>query len=47
LSRTEEAAVGNFGFLEAEWPDLSEEAARAEQHVHADPRAACFYAQCR
>lgn len=37
--------MGNFGFLEAEWPDLSEEAARAEQHVHADPRAACFYAR--
>jgi type I restriction enzyme R subunit len=37
--------LSNFRFLRAEWPDLSEEAARSEQHVHADPRAACFYAR--
>ena len=37
--------MSNFGFLEAEWPDLFDEAARAEHIAVADPRASCFYAR--
>lgn len=37
--------MSNFGFLQAEWPDLHNEAARAEQIAVADPRASCFYAR--
>ncbi|MGY4275997.1 DEAD/DEAH box helicase family protein [Streptomyces sp. M18.1] len=39
------AATGNFVFLRAEWPALYDEATRAEQLIHHDPRAACFYAR--
>lgn len=35
----------NFGFLQADWPDLHAEALRAEQAALADPRTACFYAR--
>ncbi|MDP5184892.1 DEAD/DEAH box helicase family protein [Blastococcus sp. BMG 814] len=37
--------TGNFAFLRAEWPQLAEEAARAEHNTFGDPRAACFYAR--
>ena len=37
--------MSNFGFLHAEWPDLHDEARRAEHLAVADPRAACFYAR--
>ncbi|UQS26067.1 DEAD/DEAH box helicase family protein [Amycolatopsis thermalba] len=37
--------MSNFGFLQAEWPDLHDEAVRAERNAVADPRAACFYAR--
>ncbi|VGO15029.1 Putative DNA repair helicase RadD [Pontiella desulfatans] len=35
----------NFTFLRGEWPEVTEAAAKAENAVHADPRAACFYAR--
>jgi type I restriction enzyme, R subunit len=35
----------NFSFLQAEWPDLHAEAARAELAALSDPRTACFYAR--
>ena len=35
----------NFGFLQPDWPDLLQEARRAEAAAHADPRTACFYAR--
>ena len=37
--------MSNFGFLRAEWPDLFEEAVRAERIAVADPRTSCFYAR--
>ncbi|GIE27249.1 restriction endonuclease subunit R [Actinoplanes italicus] len=37
--------MGNFAFLETEWPELFDEAARAEHLATADPRASCFYAR--
>ena len=37
--------MSNFTFLQAEWPLLHESAVRAEAAVHADARAACFYAR--
>ena len=37
--------MSNFGFLLAEWPLLHESATKAEDMVHADARAACFYAR--
>jgi len=37
--------MSNFGFLRAEWPDLFQEALRAECNTIADPRASCFYAR--
>lgn len=37
--------MSQFQFLLAEWPALHESAAQAEASVHADPRAACFYAR--
>ncbi|TDB85137.1 DUF4145 domain-containing protein, partial [Actinomadura sp. KC216] len=37
--------MSNFGFLKGEWPDLHDEAVRAERLANADPRAACFYAR--
>jgi len=38
--------VSQFAFLQGEWAAVFESAARAETAVHADPRAACFYARC-
>lgn len=35
----------NFGFLQTEWPELYESAAKAEGFVYPDARAACFYAR--
>lgn len=37
--------MSNFSFLQTEWAFLFEAAQRAEAGVHADPRAACFYAR--
>ncbi|WP_055477913.1 DEAD/DEAH box helicase family protein [Sphaerimonospora mesophila] len=37
--------MGNFEFLRPEWPDLYEEATRAERLAVADPRVSCFYAR--
>jgi type I restriction enzyme R subunit len=37
--------VSNFAFLRAEWPQLYDAAARAEQLAAIDPRAGCFYAR--
>src|SRR5262245_13269913 len=37
--------MSNFDFLDPEWPELLAPARRAEELVHADPRAACFYAR--
>ena len=34
-----------FGFLQAEWPDIHEAATRAESLALADPRASAFYAR--
>src|SRR5579863_7631369 len=35
----------NFGFLQAEWPELYESATKAESFAYPDARAACFYAR--
>ena len=37
--------MSNFAFLQTEWPLLHESAVKAEALVHADARAACFYAR--
>jgi type I restriction enzyme, R subunit len=37
--------VGNFAFLEPEWPAVFEAAARSESALQADKRTACFYAR--
>jgi type I restriction enzyme, R subunit len=37
--------MSNFGFLQAEWPELFESATKAEALVHTDARTACFYAR--
>ncbi|MER7857986.1 DEAD/DEAH box helicase family protein [Amycolatopsis japonica] len=37
--------MSNFGFLQAEWPDLYAEVIHAERLALADPRASCFYAR--
>ncbi len=37
--------MGNFSFLQNEWPPLFEAASNAEIGVHGDPRTACFYAR--
>ncbi|WP_229399182.1 DEAD/DEAH box helicase family protein [Micromonospora okii] len=37
--------MSNFAFLRAEWPDLLDEALRAERLAVADPRGSCFYAR--
>ncbi len=37
--------MSNFDFLQTEWPLLHESAVKAEAMVHADARAACFYAR--
>src|SRR4051812_31922536 len=35
----------NFAFLNAAWPELAVEAAKAERNSAVDPRGACFYAR--
>ena len=37
--------MSNFGFVEAEWPDLHAEAVRAERFAFVDPRSSCLYAR--
>ncbi|MFD0801653.1 DEAD/DEAH box helicase family protein, partial [Streptomonospora algeriensis] len=37
--------MSNFAFLSAEWPDLYDEARRAERLARVDPRTSCFYAR--
>ncbi len=37
--------MSNFSFLQSEWPQVFESAAKAESLVYPDPRAACFYAR--
>lgn len=37
--------MSNFGFLAAEWPELHNEAVRAEGIAVTDPRVSCFYAR--
>ncbi len=37
--------MSNFAFLQSEWPQIYDSAARAESLVYPDPRAACFYAR--
>ncbi|MGN7158086.1 DEAD/DEAH box helicase family protein [Dietzia cercidiphylli] len=37
--------VGNFDFLQAEWPVLYAEARKAERNAMFDPRTTCFYAR--
>ncbi|MBF6270402.1 DEAD/DEAH box helicase family protein [Nocardia farcinica] len=37
--------VGNFDFLQAEWPQLYAEAKKAERDALFDPRTTCFYAR--
>ncbi|WBB73792.1 DEAD/DEAH box helicase family protein [Micromonospora sp. WMMD1128] len=37
--------MSNFEFLRAEWPELRDEALRAERLAVADPRGSCFYAR--
>jgi type I restriction enzyme R subunit len=37
--------LSNFAFLQNEWPEIFAAAQRAEELVHPDPRAACFYAR--
>lgn len=37
--------MSNFAFLQAEWPEIHEDAQKAEAAVHVDPRASCFYAR--
>jgi type I restriction enzyme R subunit len=37
--------IGNFSFLQAEWPQLFAEGQKAEALVLPDPRTACFYAR--
>jgi type I restriction enzyme R subunit len=37
--------MGNFAFLQTEWPAIYEAANRVEEATQSDPRAACFYAR--
>ncbi len=37
--------MSNFAFLQTEWPELHNEAIRAERLAVADPRVSCFYAR--
>lgn len=37
--------MSQFAFLQADWPDVYDAAAKAESAAHADPRASCFYAR--
>ena len=37
--------MSNFAFLQPEWPNFHEAAAKAESLAYPDPRASCFYAR--
>jgi len=37
--------MSTFAFLQAEWPEVQDAAARGAAAVHSDPRTACFYAR--
>src|SRR5215471_7692008 len=37
--------MGNFSFLQTEWPAIYEAANKVEEAAQSDPRAACFYAR--
>lgn len=37
--------TGNFGFLQAQWPQLYREARNAERDALFDARTTCFYAR--
>ncbi len=37
--------MSHFSFLQAEWPDVHEAAAKAEAFAYPDPRTACFHAR--
>jgi type I restriction enzyme R subunit len=37
--------MSNFAFLQSEWPQVYESAAKAESLVYPDPRSSCFYAR--
>src|SRR5215471_15555159 len=37
--------MGNFSFLQTEWPAIYEAANKVEESVQSDPRTACFYAR--
>lgn len=37
--------MGNFEFVRDEWPQLYDDAARAEHAIYADPRMSCVYAR--
>lgn len=37
--------MSQFAFLQPEWPDVFEAAAKAEALAFPDPRTACFYAR--
>ena len=37
--------MSHFAFLQREWPDIYDAAARAERAAHFDPRTSCFYAR--
>src|SRR5262245_10693415 len=37
--------MSNFAFLQAEWGDLHEPAAKTEALANPDPRSSCFYAR--
>ncbi|QSZ50479.1 DUF4145 domain-containing protein [Arthrobacter sp. D5-1] len=39
------AVTSNFGFMLGEWPELAQQARRAEQFARVDPRASVFYAR--
>ena len=44
-AKREGSPLGQFAFLQGEWPAVHDAAARAEAAAHADPRTACFYAR--
>ena len=37
--------MGNFDFVTAAWPDISDEARRAEHYAYGEPRSSVFYAR--
>ncbi|TFV52859.1 DEAD/DEAH box helicase family protein [Blastococcus sp. TF02A_35] len=37
--------MSNFGFVEAQWPQVHADCVQAEAYLASDPRSACFYAR--